>query len=186
MAGANPDVLRKRPKAASALQTEDETYTTDVVVVGGGGAGLSAAASVLQANKDVILVEKFPAIGGNTVRTGGPMNAADPKWQNGFSALPGERSALEEVLTIDEQEIDTEYLPDFKALKAQITAYLSETTPEKEYLFDSALASNSNLFRRKTQRFEWSTDLWEIRASEDLDGSSIGLSEMARRNRRRI
>ncbi len=139
MAGANPDVLRKRPKAASALQTEDETYTTDVVVVGGGGAGLSAAASVLQANKDVILVEKFPAIGGNTVRTGGPMNAADPKWQNGFSALPGERSALEEVLTIDEQEIDTEYLPDFKALKAQITAYLSETTPEKEYLFDSAL-----------------------------------------------
>ena len=25
MAGANPDVLRKRPKAASALQTEDET-----------------------------------------------------------------------------------------------------------------------------------------------------------------
>ncbi|MBM9834176.1 flavocytochrome c, partial [Enterococcus faecalis] len=57
----------------------------------------------------------------------------------GFSALPGERSALEEVLTIDEQEIDAEYLPDFKALKAQITAYLSETTPEKEYLFDSAL-----------------------------------------------
>ena len=53
--------------------------------------------------------------------------------------MPGERSALEEVLTIDEQEIDAEYLPDFKALKAQITAYLSETTPEKEYLFDSAL-----------------------------------------------
>ena len=40
--GANPDVLRKRPKAASALKTEDETYTTDIIVAGGGGAGLSA------------------------------------------------------------------------------------------------------------------------------------------------
>lgn len=81
MAGANPDVLRKRPKAASALKTEDETYTTDIIVVGGGGAGLSAAASILQEGKEVILVEKYPAIGGNTVRTGGPMNAADPDWQ---------------------------------------------------------------------------------------------------------
>lgn len=139
MAGANPDILRKRPKAASALRTEDETYTTDVIVVGGGGAGLSAAASVLQAGKDVIIVEKFPAIGGNTVRTGGPMNAADPSWQNGFAALPGERSALEEVFAIDESEIDAEYLSDFQTLKAQISDYLSETTPEKEYLFDSAL-----------------------------------------------
>ena len=47
----NPDVLRKRPKAASALKTEDETYTTDIIVVGGGGAGLSAAASILQEGK---------------------------------------------------------------------------------------------------------------------------------------
>lgn len=139
MAGANPDVLRKRPKAASALQTADETYTTDVIVVGGGGAGLSAAASVLQAGKNVIIVEKFPAIGGNTVRTGGPMNAADPTWQNGFAALPGERSALEEILTLDESEIDAEYLADVQLLKAQIEHYLSETTPEEEYLFDSAL-----------------------------------------------
>lgn len=139
MAGANPDVLRKRPKAASALKTEDETYTTDIIVVGGGGAGLSAAASILQEGKEVILVEKYPAIGGNTVRTGGPMNAADPDWQKTFAALPGERAALEEIIAVDEATIDAEYLADFRLLKEQITTYLQATTPEKEFLFDSAI-----------------------------------------------
>lgn len=139
MAGANPDVLRKRPKASDLPKTQDETYTTDVVVVGGGGAGLSAAASILQDGKEVILVEKFPAVGGNTIRTGGPMNAADPEWQNTFEALPGERSTLEEVLTIDEDTIDEEYLEDFRSLKEEIKSYLQETTPENEYLFDSPL-----------------------------------------------
>lgn len=70
MAGANPDTLRKRSKAPSAQYHGDETYETDVVVVGAGGAGLAAAASILQQGKRVIVVEKFPAVGGNTVRTG--------------------------------------------------------------------------------------------------------------------
>ena len=61
-AGANPDVLRKRSKAPSALDKEDKTYQADVVIVGGGGAGLAAAAAVLQAGKKPIVVEKFPAI----------------------------------------------------------------------------------------------------------------------------
>ena len=72
-AGANPDALRSRPKAPSALDKEDKTYDTDLVIVGGGGAGLTAAARAFKLEK-VILVEKFPAVGGNTVRAGGPMN----------------------------------------------------------------------------------------------------------------
>ena len=55
-AGANPDVLRKRSKAPSALDKEDKTYQTDVVIVGGGGAGLAAAAAVLQAGKNQLLL----------------------------------------------------------------------------------------------------------------------------------
>ncbi|PXZ06804.1 flavocytochrome c [Gilliamella apicola] len=139
MAGANPDVLRKRPKALSAVDTSDEQYTTDVVVVGAGGAGLSAAASILQEGKKVIVVEKFPAIGGNTVRTGGPMNAANPQWQNTFDAIAGESHTLQEISTIDESTIDSEYLDDFKELKQQITNYLAENTGKTGYLFDSAL-----------------------------------------------
>lgn len=138
MAGANPDILKKRPKAPSALDTADAEYTTDVVVVGAGGAGLTAAANVLQEGKKVIVVEKFPAVGGNTVRTGGPMNAADPKWQNTFDAIPGESHTLEEMAAMDEAAIDPEYREDFKALKKQIEAYLAENQ-DPGYLFDSEL-----------------------------------------------
>lgn len=139
MAGANPDVLRKRPKAPSAVDNSDALYTTDVVVVGAGGAGLSAAASILQEGKKVIVVEKFPAVGGNTVRTGGPMNAANPKWQNTFNAIAGESHTLSEIVAIDETTIDPEYLADFKALKDQINAYLAENKDKTGYLFDSPL-----------------------------------------------
>jgi urocanate reductase len=136
MAGANPDILRKRSKAKFEPKNEAKEYTTDVVVVGAGGAGLTAAASVLQEGKKVIVVEKFPAIGGNTVRTGGPMNAADPAWQKDFSAIPGESNTLEELYELDENKIDQEYVADFRELKVQIKAYL---TSQDDNLFDSAL-----------------------------------------------
>ena len=112
MAGSNPDILRKRPKAASALNTQDMEYHTDVVVVGAGG---------------------------NTVRTGGPMNAANPNWQNTFAAIPGERHTLKEMIATDEATIDAEYLEDFRLLKAQVTACFEATKNEEEYLFDSEL-----------------------------------------------
>lgn len=134
-AGANPDVLRKRSKAPSALDKEDKTYQADVVIVGGGGAGLAAAAAVLQAGKKPIVVEKFPAIGGNTVRAGGPMNAPDPAWQGTFSAHPGEAHTLQELIATDESTIDPEYLEDFRALKVEVEQYLQNPS----YLFDSTL-----------------------------------------------
>lgn len=134
-AGANPDVLRKRSKAPSALDKEDKTYQADVVIVGGGGAGLAAAAAVLQVGKKPIVVEKFPAIGGNTVRAGGPMNAPDPAWQGTFAAHPGEAHTLQELIATDESTIDPEYLEDFRALKVEIEQYLQDPS----YLFDSTL-----------------------------------------------
>ncbi|MBM7636452.1 flavocytochrome c [Streptococcus saliviloxodontae] len=135
LAGANPDVLRKRDKAPSALDKEDRVYETDVVVVGGGGAGLAAAAAVLQEGKEVIVVEKFPAIGGNTVRAGGPMNAPDPVWQRGFVANPGEDHNLQELIDMDIESIDLEFREDFKALQVEVESYLKDPT----YLFDSTL-----------------------------------------------
>ncbi|MDK6232922.1 flavocytochrome c [Aerococcus sanguinicola] len=137
-AGADPDILRARPKvqhqAAEALEE-----TTDVLVVGGGGAGLAAAAAAIQEGKQVIVLDKFPAIGGNTVRTGGPMNAADPDWQNQFAALPGEGHTLEEIAATPESEIDDEYLEDFRELRQQIQTYLESSEEDETYLFDSVL-----------------------------------------------
>lgn len=161
LAGGNPDTLKKRPKAPSALDKEDKDLTTDVLVVGGGGAGLSAAATVLQKGKSVVLLEKFPALGGNTVRAGGPMNAPDPDWQKTFAANPGEAHNLEESISMDLSAIDSEYRDDFQALQEQVHAYLKNPS----FLFDSKL-----LYRIQTYLGGKRTDLKgnEIHGNYDL------------------
>lgn len=139
LAGVNPDILRKRPKPASSINQGDEEYTCDVVVIGGGGAGLSAAATVLQQGKSAIVLEKYPAVGGNTIRTGGPINAADPEWQRTFDENPGERHTIQHLLSIDEKDIHQEYLADFRALKDEFASYEAQFGEGKGYLFDSPL-----------------------------------------------
>lgn len=49
--------------------------TFDVVVVGSGGAGFSAAIEAANSGKKVAILEKLPAVGGNTLISGGEMNA---------------------------------------------------------------------------------------------------------------
>ncbi len=51
----------------------------DVVVIGGGGAGLTAAITAAEKGADVILLEKLPVLGGNTMISGGEM-AAPGNW----------------------------------------------------------------------------------------------------------
>jgi fumarate reductase flavoprotein subunit len=139
LAGVNPDILKRRPKPASSRNREDEEYTCDVVVVGGGGAGLSAAATVLQNGSSAIVLEKYPAVGGNTIRSGGPVNAADPEWQGEFDENPGERHTIEALVNTEESLIHSEYLEDFRALKKEFAAYQEKFGTQKGHLFDSPL-----------------------------------------------
>ena len=136
LAGADPDVLKKRPKPDKGEMKGTVEYSADVVIIGGGGTGLSAAATSVQAGKKTILVEKFPAVGGNTIRTGGPMNAADPEWQNTFDALPGEAATLKSLMETPDEKIDPEYLDDFHELQGQLKEYLDSG---EYFLFDSKL-----------------------------------------------
>jgi len=66
-------------KQAAGKNTADEPseQTYDVVIIGAGGAGFSAALEAKQAGASVVLLEKMPSVGGNTLISGGEMNAAN-------------------------------------------------------------------------------------------------------------
>ncbi|MSA70332.1 FAD-dependent oxidoreductase [Holdemania massiliensis] len=51
--------------AKTTVTLEDKTY--DVVVLGAGGAGLSAAIEAQAAGANVVVIEKMPYVGGNTI-----------------------------------------------------------------------------------------------------------------------
>ena len=55
--------------------------SADVVVIGAGGAGLAAAVSAHQNGASVIVIEKMPNVGGNTIISGSAFNAVDPSRQ---------------------------------------------------------------------------------------------------------
>lgn len=57
----------------------------DVIVIGSGAAGLAAAISAKEAGaSDVLIVEKMPVIGGNTLLSSGVFNAPDSSLQKPF------------------------------------------------------------------------------------------------------
>ncbi|PWC16359.1 flavocytochrome c [Brenneria corticis] len=59
----------------------DASLTADVVVIGSGGAGLAAAIQASEEGARVIIVEKMPVIGGNTIKASAGMNAAGTVFQ---------------------------------------------------------------------------------------------------------
>ena len=53
-----------------------EDINVDVAVIGAGGAGLSAAVEATDLGAKVVVLEKMPMVGGNTIRAAGGLNAA--------------------------------------------------------------------------------------------------------------
>ena len=59
-----------------------ENKSADIVVIGAGGAGMAAAMQAVQNGAtNVVILEKMPQTGGNTIRTTGGMNAAATELQ---------------------------------------------------------------------------------------------------------
>lgn len=70
------DVILEDGTSEGAAQNEmDEEYEYDVVVIGAGGAGYSAAIEAANQGYSVTILEKLPVTGGNTLISGGEMNA---------------------------------------------------------------------------------------------------------------
>ena len=77
-AGFDVAALEAADKAEPVFE-DPATTDADVIVLGAGGAGMCAALTASAAGKSVIIIEKMPSIGGNTMLSGGGM-AAPCNW----------------------------------------------------------------------------------------------------------
>lgn len=67
---------RTEPEGGEVIE-----LVADVVVIGGGGAGMTAAIEASLMGSSVIVLEKLPFIGGNTLISGSGYNAVNPRLQ---------------------------------------------------------------------------------------------------------
>ena len=97
--------------------------SADLIIVGAGGAGLSAAVTAKDLDvKNVLVLEKMPVIGGNTLRCASAFNAADPDRQK---ALPMTETLKEAVVkAISEKPVSEEHAKLMADVKAKYEAYL--------------------------------------------------------------
>ena len=128
-AGVNPDDYMRE---AQAEEAKDETYDADIVVVGAGGAGMVAAITAADEGKKVVIVESQPAVGGNSVKATGGMNAAKTVYQdkNEF----GENAGVEKTLAAAEAYADNEAIT---ALAAKVRDQWEAWQANPEGYFDS-------------------------------------------------
>lgn len=81
-AGATADMLKKVDLSNDTDTKKEIEETHDIVIIGAGGAGLSAAIEAKMAGADVIVLEKMPMAGGNTLISGAEYAAPNNWIQN--------------------------------------------------------------------------------------------------------
>ena len=68
-----------QPQTSDEPQTAEVNTEADVIVLGAGGAGMAAAITAKENGASVIVLEKMPMVGGNTLISGAEM-AAPGNW----------------------------------------------------------------------------------------------------------
>ena len=129
-AGVNPDDYMREAEQEVA---EDMALEADVVIIGAGGAGMTAAITAADAGMNVVVLESQPAVGGNSVKSTGGMNAAKTADQdeNEF----GEQAGVEKTLaTAAEKWADNETIT---ALAAKVQEQWDAWQANPEGYFDS-------------------------------------------------
>jgi len=131
-AGADIAALKSKEIAGSNEKAEDIEKTADVIIIGAGGAGLAAAVSAHQNGASVIVIEKQPQVGGNTIISGSAYNSADPDRQSTLQMTELEKKTLEGILA--EEQTDPMVKEWQNTLKKEWDEYLASG---KTTLFDS-------------------------------------------------
>jgi len=104
--------------------SEPQRY--DVVVVGSGGAGLAAAIQACDEGAKVLIVEKMPSIGGNTIKASVGMNAAETRFQKLKGINDSKELFYQETLKGGQFKNDTVLLKQFVEYAPQAIEWLAE------------------------------------------------------------
>lgn len=129
--------IRNNAAPEEVYETVEDTW--DVVIIGGGGAGLCAAAQAAQDGNTVLIIEKNPELGGNTLVSGGVYQATDHslvwemdrpeattaigfdgKMHNKVRATVGCVNDLKIILGWNEAPFDAEYYKDHEFVAGDI------------------------------------------------------------------
>ena len=123
-AGVNPDDYMEKPEEEAL---EDAEYDADVVIVGAGGAGMTAALTAADQGLKVLVLESQDAVGGNTVKSTGGMNAAKTAYQDKNTCA--ENAGVEKQLKAAEGYADNQAVAALaKTVSEQYAAY--QAAPE--------------------------------------------------------
>ncbi len=128
-AGVNPDDYMREMAGEESV---DLTIDTDVVIIGAGGAGMTAALTASDAGKSVLVLESQPAVGGNSVKSTGGMNAAKTVYQDANTF--DESAGIEKTLKAAEGYADNEAIT---ALAATVKEQWEAWQANPEGYFDS-------------------------------------------------
>lgn len=96
---------------ASAKEYTDPSLVKDqyeLVVIGAGGGGMAAALSAKEAGVDVVVFEKMPIVGGNTLKSSAGMNAAETKFQTEQGIKDSKDAFFEETMKGGKETNDPE------------------------------------------------------------------------------
>lgn len=129
---AGADINALKSKAKAEVKKNDIEETADVIIIGAGGAGLAAAVQAHQDGASVIVVEKMPRAGGNTIISGAAYNAADQEMQKILQMTDLEKATVEKIIAEDQTDAIVKGWQE--KLKGEWEAYKASGAT---YLFDS-------------------------------------------------
>ncbi|NLC65968.1 MAG: FAD-dependent oxidoreductase [Clostridium sp.] len=129
-AGADIDALKA--KKSDDKDGEKITKDVDLVVVGAGIAGLAATLEAINNGANVILLEKMPAAGGSTIRSGGKILGANTKWQKEKGIEDTAEQFSEYLMEVGENKVDKDFIDLIANKSAENLNWLEENGVEFE------------------------------------------------------